>query len=1168
MKRVLSWFLSILLVFSMSPVMSFAGDWTDQAPEISFVVDDSAVNTTGEASVTVTIGTSSPDVSSYAVGVEYDPAFFELDDTKGTTVDADEEPIGKGFDISCNGTRARTGVNTGNVDFNNNKVFYLVNANDKGFRNSTAPIVFTFYFKVVQSALNDGGTTTLKLANGVAGNTPLFQISNGEDEVLYPGGSKDVVINGLPDISLTGTIAQPVKNGSPSSTLSADKATVGDITWEPALTGNKFAANTAYTASFTLTPTEPVKGVACEDTSFTVSEPDSNGVYTVSKTFEKTAAKALSSIAVTTNPSKMSYSDGDVMDPTGMVLTATYDDDSTSVLSTDEYEFVYADTDYNKLTKGDDEVSIVPLADRSKAIGLTGIFVAGKEVNPDDFTFAQKTFEYAGDQTEAVAATITAPEGIDPSKVQYFFSKGSSFNPVAVKDAGTYAVFATVAGDKHYTDTNIAFGNDTKIQVTPKEVEVVWDDSTLTKDYNGQLQAPAASAAGVNGDVITLSIKVDGADGKKDAGDYSASASIESVSNGDNTVETTNYTLKTETTTAAFKIKPRELEFTQLNVKSKTYDGTTTAELNLPNPLPGVVSGDDVSLNATAAFEDKNFGLSKKVNITNMALTGADAKNYTLKSTTAESWAAISRRQVGAEWDQTSAQNLVYDGTEKTVTANIIAVLSDGLAVVSGDVVELICSGNVNTNAGEYTAKVESLDGTDAGNYSLVMTPQLSYEIAKADLTDVQAAPQYLRSDEVQTGSYDYTFNLSDVIQFAGLPENAGTFNYSEPAVVGTADYIAANSLKIENGKLKFTVNPAQAKNTELTINVKVSGQNYNDKTVPIKFTFMSKKDVSEQLALTIENALDPNASLIYGDEFIVTGTYTNGDNAVASDVTASCVYKQGDTTLEGVPTDAGTYTAVWTYEDIVEDGAFPGHLGTVEKEFTINPRPADVNWSNTELTYKGQPQKPTAKVTVLASDDGEIVADVSGEQTDAGDNYTATASITNTNYALTDNTKTTSFSIAKKPVTVSGIKADNREYDATTSATVYFTDVQFDGIVSPDELGVEATGEFADANAGENKTVTIKDLKLTGDAAKNYVLAESGQQTRTTANITPKEVSLTWKVPEDLVYNGEIKSVTATAGGLINSDTCDVIVADGAKINVGEYTARATGLSNANYKL
>ena len=145
MKRVLSWFLSILLVFSMSPVMSFAGDWTDQAPEISFVVDDSAVNTTGEASVTVTIGTSSPDVSSYAVGVEYDPAFFELDDTKGTTVDADEEPIGKGFDISCNGTRARTGVNTGNVDFNNNKVFYLVNANDKGFRNSTAPIVFTFY---------------------------------------------------------------------------------------------------------------------------------------------------------------------------------------------------------------------------------------------------------------------------------------------------------------------------------------------------------------------------------------------------------------------------------------------------------------------------------------------------------------------------------------------------------------------------------------------------------------------------------------------------------------------------------------------------------------------------------------------------------------------------------------------------------------------------------------------------------------------------------------------------------------------------------------------------------------------------------------------------------------------------------------------------------------
>ena len=64
------------------------------------------------------------------------------------------------------------------------------------------------------------------------------------------------------------------------------------------------------------------------------------------------AAKTLSSIAVTTAPTKTTYTAGEDFDPAGMVVTATYNDSSTAAVTS------YTVTDGNNLTAGKTSVTI------------------------------------------------------------------------------------------------------------------------------------------------------------------------------------------------------------------------------------------------------------------------------------------------------------------------------------------------------------------------------------------------------------------------------------------------------------------------------------------------------------------------------------------------------------------------------------------------------------------------------------------------------------------------------------------------------------------------------------------------------------------------------------------------------------------------------------------
>ena len=138
-----------------------------------------------------------------------------------------------------------------------------------------------------------------------------------------------------------------------------------------------------------------------------------------------------------------------------------------------------------------------------------------------------------------------------------------------------------------------------------------------------------------------------------------------------------------------------------------------------------------------------------------------------------------------------------------------------------------------------------------------------------------------------------------------------------------------------------------------------------------------------------------------------------------------------------------------------------------VSSAFTVRQKPVGISWSTDALVYDGTAKAPTASATGVEDVDAgkvSVTVSVDGEHSDAG-NYTATASALSgnraSNYRLPTSsdegyaTLTNAFTISPKPVTVSstGVTADNKIYDGTTSATLSGSFAFDDGMIIDGDL-------------------------------------------------------------------------------------------------------------------
>ena len=263
--------------------------------------------------------------------------------------------------------------------------------------------------------------------------------------------------------------------------------------------------------------------------------------------------------------------------------------------------------------------------------------------------------------------------------------------------------------------------------ITPAPLSQMF--TAANKVYDGSTAA-TATLAGLTGVISGDQVAISGTgaynfDNKNAGTGKMVTASGLALSGSD----ANNYSLAVSQNGTA-DITPATLTQT-FTAANKVYDGTTAALATLAS-LTGVVSGDQVAISGTGAynFDNKNAGTSKTVTASGLTLSGPDANNYTLalaQNATADITPAI----LTATYNPNSK---VYDGT--TAAKAALGALT---GAISGNQVSLYGAAQYNfadKNAGtakSVTAGGLTLNGQDAGNYTLTLL-----QAGRADITAAQ----------------------------------------------------------------------------------------------------------------------------------------------------------------------------------------------------------------------------------------------------------------------------------------------------------------------------------------------------------------------------------------------------------------------------------------------
>ena len=240
---------------------------------------------------------------------------------------------------------------------------------------------------------------------------------------------------------------------------------------------------------------------------------------------------------------------------------------------------------------------------------------------------------------------------------------------------------------------------------------------------------------------------------------------------------------------------------------------------------------------------------------------------------------------------------------------------------------------------------------------------------------------------------------------------------------------------------------------------------------------------------------------------------------------------------------------------------ALGGYTATVNGNFVNN---GSVAFAVTGITAQNKNYDGTANATIntaSAALNGTLVIDgntVTLNTTGAIGTFTSstagngidvtvtglTASGTgfNGSYTITPQPTVTANITTLPILTVSGITANNKTYDGTSSATLNFGSavLELNGVPLTDPnltlVSSGAIGTFSDKNVSTGKTVTITGLTLGGTDASNYALS---QPITVTANITPAPLTIT-ATNQSKTYGSALTLGTTgfTTGTLFNTDS------------------------------
>ncbi len=458
------------------------------------------------------------------------------------------------------------------------------------------------------------------------------------------------------------------------------------------------------------------------------------------------------------------------------------------------------------------------------------------------------------------------------------------------------------------------------------------------------------------------------------------------------------------------------------------------------------------------------------------------------------------------------ASNKVYDGTTSAILNFTNAALA---TVLAGDTVTL----NSGSAKGAFADKSAgtgktvlvtglALAGANAGNY-LVMSPAVTASITPRNLVITAKGV-----NKVYNGAFNAVVTLTDNRLTPDLFTNGYTTATFANKNVGTNIAITVSGLFIGGtnaGNYALSNLNATAAANITVAPLSVSGIIASNKTY----------DATTAASLNFSNA---QLVTVFASDAVTLNTASAKGVFASKTIGPVKTVQISGLTLSG--TNAGDYV-----------------LSQPATTASITPRSLTLTAKGVNKVYNG-----TTNATVTLTDNrvaGDVLTDSYASASFTNKNvatniliYVSGLAVTgtdSTNYVLTATTATATANITKAPLTVSGVVANNKTYDRTTTATLILSNAALVTVFSGDTVTLNtnaAKGTFAAKNVGTNITVTVSGLTLGGVSSNNYSLT----QPATTASITWRTLVITAKGVSK-IYDGTTNATVTLTDNRVSGD-------------------------------
>lgn len=762
----------------------------------------------------------------------------------------------------------------------------------------------------------------------------------------------------------------------------------------------------------------------------------------------------------------------------------------------------------------------------------------------------------------SVTASATATNAAGVISYKYYDDAACSSEIVAPKDAGTYYVKAFVAEDSNYEPAESE-----AVQFIISPAKATYEVPSTATTYIGQAMPTTVNvnAAGVNSEMPEITITY-----------YTDNACTAPASG--------NFT-KTGSKTLYYKASTTNKNYDVSDIKgSVVYTVSALPQQVIDSAFSNPVNakyGDDLAAKTATVTSENPGAVTYSSSNADIATVDALTGKVTIKKAGTVTITATAAA-VADKWSETKV-SYTLTIAPKDITVNVVSTaVTYGSAVpdfsisetgtISGTPDTYNDLGLVLTTTATSSSPVGTYDVTGTAsnkNYNVTINGTQRFTINPADYT--------VNVDTTQTikvGSGLSAITVTNGVQGEGVNNEVvnGSFAWysneecTTPAIDADLSSLAVDATKTLYWKFTTTagnyVTTPKTGNTTFTI---VEGD-------PQTLTFAQN---------------------------VITATYgdTNVGQIATNDRTDGGAISYASSATDVAVVDAdGNVTILKPGEVTITAtaAAVPGKYAKGTKSYTLQISRKQVNvtagtYSVTKVydktTTAGIASGELEVIGILAADSTVTVVPATGEYTspDAGNsNVTVGLSLfgdTDGKYELAESSVSVPASISPKPVTISGITAENKVYDGNTTASVITSGATFGGIIAGDVLTVSTTGTFDNKNVGSNKTVTFGMLVLDGDSAANYIIATSGNQTDTTAEITRKPVTVSGITAADKEYDRDTTATVDTSNanfdGIVAGDVLTVSTNGtfedknvGASKTVTLGTLVLGGESEANYTL